>query len=298
MNENNLYFRNGKDSENNLRLPKKVHHGVELWVFADLLFLPLVHLFGWVLMAKELPYFRFTVSEWLNDDISLEDYELKGFFIDLCAYYWFKDCQVTKDQVVKRFSSAPTQLERCLEQGFVKENLLKNLLEINFLNKQWNVLKKYHKSRVKSGRLGGLQKARSAKGELKVSSSYKDKDKDKDKDNQGEEKITTLKEVDFKIREVVDHLNLKTKTSYSVKTKLTCQNISARLKEGFTVEDFKTVINKKSKEWLGTEHEKHLNPGTLFGSKYFEKYLRQRILSENLSKSQATNPNEAYVPRF
>ena len=33
-------------------------------------------------MAKELPYFRFTAAEWLNDDISLESYELKGLFIE------------------------------------------------------------------------------------------------------------------------------------------------------------------------------------------------------------------------
>ena len=39
-------------------------------------------------MSKELPFFRFTVSEWLNDDISLESYVLKGIFIDVCAFYW------------------------------------------------------------------------------------------------------------------------------------------------------------------------------------------------------------------
>ena len=34
-------------------------------------------------MAKELPYFRFTVQEWQNGDIGIESYELKGLFIDI-----------------------------------------------------------------------------------------------------------------------------------------------------------------------------------------------------------------------
>jgi hypothetical protein len=53
-------------------------------------------------MAKELPYFRFTATEWLNGDISLESFELKGLFIDLCSYYWFKDCSVTVAMLEKK----------------------------------------------------------------------------------------------------------------------------------------------------------------------------------------------------
>ncbi|MFR6258931.1 MAG: conserved phage C-terminal domain-containing protein, partial [Anaerovoracaceae bacterium] len=51
--------------------------------------------------------------------------------------------------------------------------------------------------------------------------------------------------------------------------------IKARLSDGFSVEDFKLVIEKKYKEWQGTEFEKFLRPETLFGTK-FESYLNQR----------------------
>ena len=37
-------------------------------------------------MAKELPYFRFTVQEWQNGKISLESYELQGLFMSRCGY--------------------------------------------------------------------------------------------------------------------------------------------------------------------------------------------------------------------
>lgn len=53
-------------------------------------------------MSKELPYFRFTSAEWLNDDISLESYELKGLFIDICAYYWSQDCILTLAKLEKK----------------------------------------------------------------------------------------------------------------------------------------------------------------------------------------------------
>ena len=55
--------------------------------------------------------------------------------------------------------------------------------------------------------------------------------------------------------------------------------INARLKEGFTVEDFKTVIDKKVDEWKGTELEQYLRPDTLFGTK-FESYLNQNIIKK------------------
>ena len=49
------------------------------------------------------------------------------------------------------------------------------------------------------------------------------------------------------------------------------------MNEKFTVDDFKTVIDKKSREWLGTDMEKYLRPETLFGTK-FESYLNQQVV--------------------
>ena len=44
-------------------------------------------------------------------------------------------------------------------------------------------------------------------------------------------------------------------------------------------EDFCTVIDKKSNEWLGTDMEKFLCPDTLFGTK-FESYLNQKVTAK------------------
>lgn len=79
-------------------------------------------------------------------------------------------------------------------------------------------------------------------------------------------------ELNNKYNIIVDYLNLKANTRYKASSKNTQSYIKARLNEGFSVDDFKTVIDKKVKEWKRTQFEKFLRPETLFGSK-FENYL-------------------------
>lgn len=77
------------------------------------------------------------------------------------------------------------------------------------------------------------------------------------------------------IKDIVEYLNNKAGTKYHYKTKDTQKHINARLSEGFTLDDFKKVIDTKCDEWLGTDMEKFLRPMTLFGNK-FESYLNQK----------------------
>ena len=98
------------------------------------------------------------------------------------------------------------------------------------------------------------------------------------KQQQSNNNVTTLskkKEKDNNIYSlVIDYLNKKANTNYRASTKNTQSFINARVKEGYTVEDFKKVIDSKSKEWLNTDFEKYLRPATLFGTK-FENYLNE-----------------------
>lgn len=74
--------------------------------------------------------------------------------------------------------------------------------------------------------------------------------------------------------EVIEYLNLKCGTNYKKSTQKTRDCVKARVNDGFCLEDFKSVIDKKSKEWKGTDYQKYLRPETLFGTK-FEGYLNQ-----------------------
>jgi len=81
-------------------------------------------------------------------------------------------------------------------------------------------------------------------------------------------------------KEVVDYLNKKTGRNFKHTTKSTQTCIRARFNDGFELDDFKKVVDKKSKDWLGSKYEKYLRPETLFKSK-FDSYLQDAKASES-----------------
>lgn len=77
-------------------------------------------------------------------------------------------------------------------------------------------------------------------------------------------------------KEIIDYLNMRLNTKYKHTSKKTQTLIKARFNEGFTLDDFKQVIDKKCVEWINdTKMNKFLRPETLFGTK-FESYLNQQ----------------------
>jgi hypothetical protein len=86
-------------------------------------------------MAKELPYFKFFISEWSDGDITLEDFETQGLFINLCAYYWSNECEVTLKKAKKKFKLCnPKSFDLLIESDIIKIN--GDFIAINFLNEQ------------------------------------------------------------------------------------------------------------------------------------------------------------------
>ena len=77
-------------------------------------------------------------------------------------------------------------------------------------------------------------------------------------------------------KEIINYLNLKLNTHYKDTTPKTQSLINARLKEGFSVDDFKKVIDTKYDDWYRDKKMfTYLRPETLFSNK-FENYLNQR----------------------
>lgn len=73
--------------------------------------------------------------------------------------------------------------------------------------------------------------------------------------------------------QIIGHLNEQTGANYRSESKATQTKIHARMAEGYTVEDFVAVIDKKCAEWLhDPKMQAYLRPETLFGTK-FESYL-------------------------
>ncbi|MCA0881398.1 conserved phage C-terminal domain-containing protein [Clostridioides difficile] len=76
-------------------------------------------------------------------------------------------------------------------------------------------------------------------------------------------------------KRIVDYLNKTADKSFKSTTKKTISLIDARLKEGFTEEEFYKVIDNKVLNWLDDDKmNAYLRPETLFGNK-FESYLNE-----------------------
>src|SRR5690606_7187327 len=84
--------------------------------------------------------------------------------------------------------------------------------------------------------------------------------------------------------EIVNYLNDVAGKKFKHTTRKTQTLIKARLKEGFTVNDFKRVIDNKTKEWKhDPKMNKYLRPETLFGTK-FESYLNEVPVEQNTTR--------------
>ena len=104
-------------------------------------------------MAKQLPYFKFFVSEWSDGDITIEDYNIQGLFINICSYYWSKECVLSSKVLYKRFKHSKDQIDYLISEGHLK--LLKGFIRINFLDEQQD-----DRSKAKiNQRKGGLASA-------------------------------------------------------------------------------------------------------------------------------------------
>ena len=78
------------------------------------------------------------------------------------------------------------------------------------------------------------------------------------------------------IRQIIDYLNTVIGTKYTYRSKSTNEKITARLREGHTVDDFKTVIDKKYAQWgKDPKMSQYLRPETLFSASHFESYLNE-----------------------
>lgn len=89
-------------------------------------------------------------------------------------------------------------------------------------------------------------------------------------------------------KEIIDYLNEISKrtpeNAYSHTNGNTQQLIYARLREGYTVEHFKRVIDRKWEQWKGTQAEIYMRPSTLFSIKHFEEYLKERPANDTANK--------------
>ena len=87
------------------------------------------------------------------------------------------------------------------------------------------------------------------------------------------------------IEEIIDYLNSVAKSNYSPNDPKVIGYINLLINEGYSIDDFKLVIDKKWSDWKGTEWQKYFRPETLFRAN-FKRYLNEqpRITKSGLFK--------------
>ncbi|TBL21784.1 replication protein, partial [Bacillus paranthracis] len=137
----------------------------------------------------------------------------------------------------------------------------------------------------------------------------KELDKEEDKDLKDIKEYSPDKSQDnvpgqIPYQEIVKYLNDKAETQYKHSSKKTRELINARWKDGFTLDDFKKVIDTKVNQWINDPNMcGYLRPITLFGTK-FESYLNERPVqrkgtfkggSKNGSPQQSNDEDFEYI---
>lgn len=203
---------------------------------------------------------------------TLNDSQLGALFRAILAYEYseLQEVPTIEDDVVRAVFQ------------FIKSDLDKNYQKyIETCNKRKESLKKANASK-EIANAKQMESESVANGEQMQSictanamQMGSDNEYEYDYDNNHKKKENIKEKRNEDISSVVSYLNDHASTHYRPTTKNTKAHINARLEDGYTVEDFKQVIDTKCDEWLGTSMEKYLRPDTLFGTK-FESYLNQK----------------------
>lgn len=255
---------------------------------------------------RNQPYFPLYVQDFLTDEKLIEcSAESTGVYIRLmCILHKSDDygCILLKQKDKQNESNIKNFALKLAKQMpydvLTIEKSLKELIDEKVLILEDNLL--YQKrmrndgilsdKRAKAGSRGGKSKKNdtnfatakiqaNVQAKVKATSEYENEyEYEYENNNKKEKKDKSVREekkdYSYEINQIVDHLNQVAGTNYRTSTSTTRTKIIARLNEGYKLDDFIAVIDKKCGEWKNTEFEKFLRPETLFGNK-FENYLNQ-----------------------
>lgn len=158
-----------------------------------------------------------------------------------------------------------------------------SLDRLDEIREQARIRKQRQREREKQATLNPPEEGGHVTGHGNVTDIEEDKELDKEEDKD----LKDIKEYspdesqdhapnEIPYQEIVKYLNSKAETQYKYTSKKTKELIQARWKDGFTLVDFKKVIDTKVNQWINDPNMcGYLRPITLFGTK-FESYLNER----------------------
>lgn len=136
----------------------------------------------------ELPWFKFSPSEWLSGAISDLDYGTQGLFIATLSRYWKAGCILDKATLKRRLKLDDTDFD-----AFISDLIEDEIISINddqitimFLDEQYHTLKERHEKLSAAGKKGG---SRSKPPRSRAEATPKHKEEEVEEDKEREEEI-------------------------------------------------------------------------------------------------------------
>lgn len=242
-------------------------------------------------MSRELPYFKFFTSEWLNGDITLEDYELQGLFINVCAYYWHKDCKVSYEQLIKKFHS-----NRIVEliNEFIQCDDDTNMISINFLDEQYKEFAVRKEKLSIAGKKGAAIKALQREvptlnPPLTHPSTIREEKIIEEEEKIIEEKISisSTKVDSINFTALLSYFNEVFNKKCTVVSDTAKRSFNARIKEGYTKDNIRAAMNNvKTDEFHKEQDFKYATLSYFSRSKTLDTYGHEKQIN-----------TKKYVPR-
>jgi uncharacterized phage protein (TIGR02220 family) len=235
------------------------------------------------------PSFAFYPDDWLTDaGLIISEPEERGVWIDMLCFM-FKSpirgamlnpdgSQMTVVQMAKLLRVPEKQMAKIMA-NLLANGVARRLEDGTICN--WRMYRKdkdLSQKRSEAGFKGAIAKWDKEGDGKPMASEMANDGKDGLTEKKKNIEIEEVKEKEVMLEEIINYLNLKTGKHYKFTTPKTKDFIKLRMNEGFSVANFKTVIDNQVKEW-GNDHKmaQYLRPETLFGTK-FESYLNAKII--------------------
>ncbi|MGX5576299.1 phage replisome organizer N-terminal domain-containing protein [Bacillus toyonensis] len=233
---------------------------------------------GYIFLSKNIPYSDEMLATLFNRPIATVRLALQTF-------QQFGMIEITDDQYI------------CIS-NWEKHQNVDGLERVKQLNAERN--KKY-RERKKQQQLTLENKGNESDVRM-TSRDGTDIEEDKELDKDKELEIintSSSDESDSKVsipyQEILNYLNEKADKNFNHKAESHKKLIRARWNEGYTVENFKTVIDNKVSQWLGKFDkegkplDQYLRPSTLFALKHFDNYLNETVSKPQSNQQQYGN---------
>lgn len=218
------------------------------------------------------PSMQFYPDDWIAEPgLRLCSLEAKGLWIELLCIMFrlekrgflsINNKQITSKMLSKMLAESEDNIIKSLQE--LKENDVYSTLDDGTIYSR-RMARNWHISKVRSeaGSKGGKVSKKNKQKESKVKQTV----------GEGvgiEEETGVGKGI---VVDIINDLNEILKTSYKATSKKNIELITARINEGFTVEDFKKVHRNMAKRWgADNKMREFLRPITLYSNK-LESYL-------------------------